>query len=155
MLTFGIAAIVGVAAAAVAEDLRYFAEGSPDSFLQTWRIQPVSMFVGSLVFVTTLYLLQRLNDRQHALNYVFPYVPLVVFSGIDLAARLNPLWVAFVAAAPASAGASCKSISCRAAEPAVFGFPRLIQHGCPVLACFWLGRGLSLPNVTDCLRIFQ
>jgi hypothetical protein len=98
ILTFGIAAIVGVAAAAVAEDLRYFAEGSPDSFLQTWRIQPVSMFAGSLVFVTTLYLLQRLNDRQHALNYVFPYVPLVVFSGIDLAARLNPLWVGVVAA---------------------------------------------------------
>jgi hypothetical protein len=99
ILTFGMAAVVGVLAAAVAEDLRYFAEGSPDSFLQTWRIQPVSMFVGSLVFVTTLYLLQRLNDRQHALNYVFPYVPLVVFSGLDLAIRLNPLWVAVVAAA--------------------------------------------------------
>ncbi|MGA9565814.1 MAG: hypothetical protein WBS19_09850 [Candidatus Korobacteraceae bacterium] len=99
ILTFAMAAVVGVLAAAVAEDLRYFAEGSPDSFLQTWRIQPVSMFVGSLVFVTTLYLLQRLNDRQHALNYVFPYMPLVVFSGIDLAARLNPLWVAVVAAA--------------------------------------------------------
>ena len=98
ILTFGIAAIVGVCAAAVVEDMRYFAEGSPDSFLQTWRIQPVSMFVGSLVFVTTLYLLQRLNDRQHALNYVFPYVPLVVFSGLDLAIRLNPLWVGAVAA---------------------------------------------------------
>ena len=101
ILTFGIAAICcrpSFAAAAVVEDLRYFAEGSPDSFLQTWRIQPVSMFVGSLLFVTTLYLLQRLNDRQHALNYVFPYVPLVVFSGLDLAIRLNPLWVGAVAA---------------------------------------------------------
>jgi hypothetical protein len=99
LLTFGIAAIVAVAAAAVAEDMRYFAEGSPDSFLQTWRIQPVSLFVGSLVYVATLYLLQRLNDRQRALNYVFPYVPLVVFSGLDLAVRLNPLWVGAVAAA--------------------------------------------------------
>jgi len=35
ILTFGIAVIVGVAAAAVAEDMRYFAEGSPESFLQT------------------------------------------------------------------------------------------------------------------------
>jgi hypothetical protein len=96
-LTFGIAVIVGVAAAAVVEDLRYFAEGSPDSFLQTWHIQPVSMFVGSLVYVTTLYFLQLLNDRQRALSYVFPYVPLVVFSGVDLAIRLNPRWVGAVA----------------------------------------------------------
>ena len=98
-LTFGIAVIVGGVAAAVVEDLRYFAEGSPESFLQTWRIQPVSMFVGSLVFVATLYLLQRLNDRPRALNYVFPYVPLLIFSGIDLAVRMNPLWVAAVALA--------------------------------------------------------
>ena len=97
ILTFGIAVIVGVAAAAVSEDLRYFAEGSPDSFLQTWHIQPVSMFVGSVVYVATLYLLQLLNDRQRALKYVFPYVPLVVFSGVDLAIRLNPLWVGVVA----------------------------------------------------------
>jgi len=97
ILTFGIAIIVGIAAAAVVEDLRFFAEGSPESFLQTWRIQPASMFVGSLVYVATLYLLQLLNDRRRALNYVFPYVPLVVFSGVDLAIRLNPLWVAVVA----------------------------------------------------------
>jgi hypothetical protein len=97
ILTFSIAVVVGLAAAAVSEDLRYFAEGSPDSFLQTWRIQPVSMFAGSLVYVATLYALQLLNDRRRALNYVFPYVPLVVFSGIDLAVRLNPLWVGAVA----------------------------------------------------------
>jgi len=97
ILTFDIAVIVGVAAAAMVEDLRYFAEGSPESFLQTWHIQPVSMFVGSLVYVATLYLLQLLNDRPRALNYVFPYVPLVVFSGVDLAIRMNPLWVAVVA----------------------------------------------------------
>lgn len=97
ILTFGIAVIVGVAAAAVVEDMRYFAEGSPESFLQTWRIQPVSMFVGSLVYVATLYLLQLLNDRPRALNYVFPYVPLIVFSGVDLAIRSNPLWVGLLA----------------------------------------------------------
>ena len=99
ILTFGIAIIVGIAAAAVVEDLRFFAEGSPESFLQRWRIQPASMFVGSLVYVATLYLLQLLNDRPRALNYVFPYVPLIVFSGLDLALRLNPLWVAVVAVA--------------------------------------------------------
>ena len=99
ILTFGIALIVGIAATAVAEDIRYFAEGSPESFLQTWRIQPASMFAGSLLFVGTLYLLQLLNDRQRALNYVFPYLPLVMLSGIDLAIRLNPLWVVGVAVA--------------------------------------------------------
>lgn len=96
-MTFGIAAIVAVTAAAVVEDLRYFAEGSPESFLRTWRIQPVSMFVGSLVYVAILYMLQLLNDRDRALKYVIPYVPLVAFSGADLAIRLNPVWVAVVA----------------------------------------------------------
>lgn len=99
ILTFSIAAIVGIAATAVAEDIRYFAAGSPESFLHTWRIQPLSMFAGSVVFVATLYLLQLLNDRPRALNYVFPYLPLLLFSGIDLAVRLNPLWVAGVAVA--------------------------------------------------------
>ena len=94
ILTFGIALIVGIAAAAIAEDIRYFAQGSPESFLQTWRIQPGSMFAGSLVFAATLYLLQLLNDRKRALNYVLPYVPLVICSGVDMAVRLNPLWVA-------------------------------------------------------------
>jgi hypothetical protein len=98
-MTFGIAAIVGIAAAAVVEDLRYFAEGSPESFLRTWRIQPVSMFVGAVVYVAMLYLLQLLNDRERALKYVYPYVPLVVFSGINLTLRVNPLWVAIVALA--------------------------------------------------------
>ena len=97
MTPFGIAAIAGVLAAAVVEELRYFAEGSLESFLHTWRIQPVSLFIGSVVFVATLYLLQLLNDREHALKYVYPCAPLVAFSGADLAIRLNPLWVAVVA----------------------------------------------------------
>jgi len=97
VLTFGIAAIAGVAAAAVAEDFRFFAEGAPETFLRTWRMQPAAIFVGALVYVVMLYLLQLLNDREHALQYVYPYLPLVVFSGINLAVRLNPLWVAAVA----------------------------------------------------------
>jgi drug/metabolite transporter (DMT)-like permease len=97
LMPFGIAAIAGVLAAAVVEDLRYFADGSPESFLQTWRIQPVSMFVGSLVYVAMLYMLQLLNDRERALKYVYPYVPLVLFSAANLAIRLNPVWVAVVA----------------------------------------------------------
>ena len=96
-MTFGIAAIVGVTAVAVAEDLRYFAEGSPESFLRTWRIQPVSMFVGSLVYVGMLYVLQLLNDRERALKYVYPYLKLLFLSGADLAIRLNPVWVGAVA----------------------------------------------------------
>ena len=99
VLTFCIAAIAGVAAAAVAEDIRYFAEGSPESFLRTWRMQPVAIFVGVLVYIAMLYLLQLLNDRERALKYVYPDLPLIVFSGINLAARLNPLWAAAVAVA--------------------------------------------------------
>ena len=97
LMPFGIAAIAGVLAAAVVEDLRYFADGSPESFLQTWHIQPVSMFLGSLVFITMLYMLQLLNDRARALKYIYPYVPLVLFSAANLAIRLNPVWVAVVA----------------------------------------------------------
>ena len=97
MMPFGIAAIAGVLAAAVVEDLRYFAEGSPESFLQTWRIQPVSMFVGSIVFVAILYMLQLLNDHERALKYVYPYAPLVLISGANLAVKLNPMWVVAVA----------------------------------------------------------
>jgi len=97
LMSFGIAAIAGVLAAAVVEDLRYFAEGSPDSFLLTWRIQPLSMFIGSLAYIGVLYMLQLLHDREQALKYVYPYVPLVLFSGANLGMRLNPVWVALVA----------------------------------------------------------
>lgn len=98
-MTFTIAVILGVTAVAVAEDFRYFAEGSPESFLQNWRIHPVSMFVGSLAFAVSLYLLQLLNDRDHAVKYLYPYMPLVVFTGANVAFRLNPLWIALMALA--------------------------------------------------------
>ena len=57
------------------------------------------MFVGSLAFVTILYLLQRLNDREHALDYVYPYVLLVAVSAFDLALRFNSAWLVLVIAA--------------------------------------------------------
>ena len=98
-MTFTIALILGVTAVAVAEDFRYFAEGSPESFLRTWHIQPISMFAGSLVYVSSLYMLQLLNDRGHAIKYLYPYLPMVVFSGANLAVKLNSLWVAAVAIA--------------------------------------------------------
>jgi hypothetical protein len=94
---FGSAAIGGIAAVALIEDLRYFAEGSPESFWSTWHIHPLSMFVGSLAYVAILYLLQLLNDRDHAVEYLYPYVLLVGFSGVNLALRLNAAWVALVA----------------------------------------------------------
>jgi|SRR5208283_3072521 len=90
---------LGVTAVAVAEDFRYFAEGSPESFLRTWHIQPISMFAGSLVYALSLYMLQLLNDREHALNYLYVYLPLVVFSGANSAVKLNPPWVVAVAIA--------------------------------------------------------
>lgn len=37
MMTFTIAVIIGVTAVAVAQDFHCFAEGSPESFLRTWR----------------------------------------------------------------------------------------------------------------------
>jgi hypothetical protein len=98
-MTFTIAVIIGITAVAVAEDFRYFAEGSPESFLRTWHIQPISMFIGSLVYVASLYMLQLLNDRDRALKYLYPYLPLVVFCGANLAVKLNPLWVGVVALA--------------------------------------------------------
>ena len=97
LIAFGSAAIGGIASVALVEDLRYFAEGSPESFLSTWHIHPLSMFVGSLAYVAILYLLQILNDRDHAVEYLYPYVLLVGFSGVNLALRLNAAWVALVA----------------------------------------------------------
>ena len=94
---FGSATIGGIAAVALIEDLRYFAEGSPESFWSTWHIHPLSMFVGSLAYVAILYMLQCLNDRDHAIEYLYPYVLLVGFSGVNLALRLNAAWVALVA----------------------------------------------------------
>jgi hypothetical protein len=106
-MAFSIAALSGLTVIALAEDIRYFAEGSPESFLQTFRVQPISMFVGSLAFVTILYLLQRLNDREHALDYVYPYVLLVAVSAFDLALRFNSVgWSSL--SQPVSCGAPCR-----------------------------------------------
>jgi hypothetical protein len=99
LIAFGSAAIGGIAAVALVEDLRYFAGGSQDLFWSTWHIHPLSMLVGSLAYVAILYMLQCLNDRDHAIEYLYPYVLLVGFSGANLAIRLNAAWIVLVALA--------------------------------------------------------
>ena len=79
------------------EDLCYFAADSPESFWRSWHIHPVSMFAGSVAYVAILYLLQLLNDPEHAIRYLYPYLLLVGVTGADLALRLNSAWVALAA----------------------------------------------------------
>jgi hypothetical protein len=94
---FGSAAIAGIGVVALVEDLCYFAADSPESFWRSWHIHPVSMFAGSVAYVAILYLLQLLNDPDHAIGYLYPYLLLVGVTGTDLAVQLNPTWVAVAA----------------------------------------------------------
>ena len=88
---FMIAAFAGCAAVAAAEDVYYFA--TDIVFWNTWRLHPSSVFIGTLVFLITLYLLQRLNNVKHALRYLGPYTPLLGASGANLALKLNGFWL--------------------------------------------------------------
>jgi uncharacterized membrane protein len=99
LIAFGSAAIGGIASVALVEDLRYFAGGSPESFWSTWHIHPLSTFVGSIAFISILYMLQLLNDRDRAVAYLYPYLLLVGFCGVNLVLRLNASWTALVAIA--------------------------------------------------------
>jgi hypothetical protein len=88
---FMIAAFAGCAAVAAAEDVHYFA--TDVVFWNTWRLQPTSVFIGTLVFLITLYLMQRLNNARHALRYLGPYGLLLGASGANLAVKLNGFWL--------------------------------------------------------------
>ena len=88
---FMIATFAGCAAVAACEDVYYFA--TDVVFWHTWRLHPSSVFVGTLVFLITLYLLQRLNNVKHALRYLGPYTPLLGASSANLALKLNGLWL--------------------------------------------------------------
>lgn len=93
---FMIAAFAGCAAVAAAEDVYYFA--TDVVFWDTWRLHPSSVFIGTLVFLITLYLMQRLNNAKHALRYLGPYTPLLGASSANLALKLNGFWLLPVAA---------------------------------------------------------
>jgi hypothetical protein len=96
-MAFAIAGIFACAVVALVEDIFYFATDVP--FWNTWRFHPISIFAGTIAFIVLLYLLQRMNNRERALQYLEPYLPLLGFSGANLALRLNTAWllpVAFV-----------------------------------------------------------
>jgi hypothetical protein len=94
-MAFMVAAFAGCAAVAASEDIYYFA--TDVIFWKTWRLHPSSMFIGTLVFLVTLYLLQRLNNAKHALRYLGPYTPLLGASSANLALKLNGFWLLPVA----------------------------------------------------------
>ncbi len=83
--------MLAVAMIAVIEDVLYSATGVP--IWNTWHLHPVSIFIGGLSFVGLLYFLQRVNDRPRAIDYVEPYVPLLVFSAANLVLKLNAVWL--------------------------------------------------------------
>ncbi|MFZ0707501.1 MAG: hypothetical protein WAM71_18015 [Candidatus Korobacteraceae bacterium] len=88
---FMIAAFAGCATVVVCEDVYYFA--TDVVFWNTWRLHPCSVFIGTLVFLLTLYLMQRLNKGNDALRYLGPYTPLLGASGANLAVKLNGFWL--------------------------------------------------------------
>ena len=96
-MAFWIAAIFALGVVAVAEDLFYFA--TDVEFWNTWRLHPASTFAGTVAFLGLLYFLQRMNDRERALRYLEPYIPLLGLSGANLALKLNGAWLLPVALA--------------------------------------------------------
>jgi uncharacterized membrane protein YhaH (DUF805 family) len=94
-MAFAISGIFACALVEVLEDIFYSATDVPS--WNTWRFHPVSIFVGTLAFLGLLYILQRMNDPAHALQYLEPYIPLVGFSGVNLALKLNATWLLPVA----------------------------------------------------------
>ncbi len=63
------------------------------AFWDTWRLHPLSAFIGTLCFVCCLYGMQVLNGRRSPLRFLQPYTPLLGASGINVALRRNSLWL--------------------------------------------------------------
>lgn len=95
-MAFIISAIFACVVVAVVEDTVDTVAASP--LWDIWSYRPVSMFAGTLTFVSLLYLLQLINDRKHALKYLGPYTPLLGFSGANLVIKANSIWLLPVAA---------------------------------------------------------
>ena len=96
-MAFAIAGLFTCAVVVLVEDIVYSVTDEPS--WKTLRFHPVSIFVGTLVFLGLLYLLQRMNDRERAPQYLEPYLPLLGFSGLNLALKLNVVWLVLVAVA--------------------------------------------------------
>ena len=94
-MAFWIAAIFGCGVVGVVEDTYYFA--TDVVFWNTWRFHPASIFMGTLAFLGLLYFLMRMHEREHALRYLEPYIPLLGLSAANLALKLNGAWLLPVA----------------------------------------------------------
>ena len=90
-MAFWIAAIFACGIVGVTEDIYYFA--TDVVFWNTWHFHPASIFLGTLAFLGLLYFLMRMHDRDHALRYLEPYVPLLVLSSANLVLKLNGAWL--------------------------------------------------------------
>lgn len=112
-IAFLAAGMLGVAVVAAGEDVRYSATGIP--LWSTWHFQPASIFAGLLAFVGLLYCLQRINDRTRALEYIEPYLPLLVLSGANLVLKLSSIWV-LLALLPSIAWSVSRKRKVRAAK---------------------------------------
>lgn len=96
-MAFAISGIFACTIIAAVEDTLYFATDVP--FWNTWRFHPGPIFAGTLAFLGLLYCLQRMNDRERALQYLEPYTPLLGLSAANLALKLNAAWLLPVALA--------------------------------------------------------
>jgi uncharacterized membrane protein YgdD (TMEM256/DUF423 family) len=63
------------------------------AFWDTWRLHPLSIFVGTASFIGCLYCMQVLNRRKSPMRYLGPYTPLLGASGINLVLKQNSLWL--------------------------------------------------------------
>ena len=62
-------------------------------FWDTWRLHPLSIFIGILRFICCLYSMQILNGRKSPMRYLRPYTPLLGASGLNLVLKRNSLWL--------------------------------------------------------------
>ena len=62
-------------------------------FWETWRLHPLSIFIGILSFICCLYSMQILNGRKSPMRYLRPYTPLLGASGLNLVLKRNSLWL--------------------------------------------------------------
>ena len=92
-MAFIIAVVLSLTALISLEDSFY----SDPPFWKTWHFHAPTLLAGIVVFVGLLYVLQYVNDKRHALKYVEPYAPLLLFSGINIMFKLSAGWFAVIA----------------------------------------------------------
>jgi hypothetical protein len=89
-VAFTVAAILGCAVVAAIEDMLHVTDDMP---WKPWQLHPVSIFGGIMAFTGLLYLLQRMNDKHHAGEYLQPYLPLLALSCATVTLKVNVRWL--------------------------------------------------------------